>query len=122
MPCCRRIRNAPPIVIPANAGTQGSGLTPIRSHIRRFTQSTVASLNPISHNRLEAAFPWLLALLVVGYTAFHSSDPVSPAPDSGGYLNFSEHRTAGYPLFLGAVEALFGTMDAALKVRVVLAA
>ena len=48
--------------------------------------------------------------------------PLTLAPDSGGYLNFSEHRTAGYPLFLRAVEALFGTTDAATKVQVVLAA
>ena len=54
--------------------------------------------------RFQAAFPWLLALLAVGYIAFHWSDPVTLAPDSGGYLRFSEHRTAGYPLFLRAVE------------------
>ena len=65
--------------------------------------------------QLEAAFPWLLALLAVGYIAFHWSDPVTLAPDSGGYLRFSEHRTAGYPLFLRAVETLFGTTDAAAE-------
>ena len=56
--------------------------------------------------RFQAAFPWLLALLAVGYIALHWSDPVTLAPDSGGYLQFSEHRTSGYPLFLNAVEAL----------------
>ena len=72
--------------------------------------------------RFQAAFPWLLALLAVGYIAFHWSDPVTLAPDSGGYLRFSEHRTAGYPLFLRAVETLFGTTDAAQKVQLVIAA
>ena len=72
--------------------------------------------------RIVATFPWLLALLAVGYVAFHWSDPLTLAPDSGGYLNFSEHRTAGYPLFLTAVDALFGTTDAAQKVQLVIAA
>ena len=72
--------------------------------------------------RFQAAFPWLLALLAVGYVALHWSDPVTLAPDSGGYLQFSEHRTAGYPIFLRAVEALFGTIDAAQKVQLVIAA
>ena len=30
--------------------------------------------------RFQAAFPWLLALLAVGYIAFHWSDPVTLAP------------------------------------------
>ena len=90
--------------------------------MRQFAQSTLAKASPNRHYSLEAAFPWLLALLAVGYVAFHWSDPVTLAPDSGGYLNFSEHRTAGYPLFLRAVEALFGTTDAAQKVQLVIAA
>ena len=89
--------------------------------MRQFAQFTLAKASPNRHWSLEAAFPWLLALLAVGYVAFHWSDPVTLAPDSGGYLNFSEHRTAGYPLFLRAVEALFGTTDAATKAQVVLA-
>ncbi len=76
----------------------------------------------VRRGRLVAVFPWLLALLAVGYIAFHWSDPVTLAPDSGGYLRFSEHRTAGYPLFLRAVETLFGTTDAAQKVQLVIAA
>ena len=76
----------------------------------------------VRRGRLVAAFPWLLALLAVGYVAFHWSDPVTLAPDSGGYLRFSEHRTAGYPLFLRAVEALLGTTDAAQKVQLSIAA
>ena len=79
-------------------------------------------MNYFGPARLEAALPWMLALLAVGYIAFHWSDPVTLAPDSGGYLNFSEHRTAGYPLFLRAVETLFGTTDAAQKVQLVIAA
>ena len=74
----------------------------------------------VRRGRLVAAFPWLLALLAVGYIAFHWSDPVTLAPDSGGYLRFSEHRTAGYPLFLRAVETLFGTTDAAQKAQLVI--
>ena len=79
-------------------------------------------MNYFGPARLEAAFPWLLALLAVGYIALHWSDPVTLAPDSGGYLRFSEHRTAGYPLFLRAVETLFGTTDAAQKAQLVIAA
>ena len=90
--------------------------------MRRSAQSTFANVLLSRQRWLEAAFPWLLALLAVGYTAFHWSDPVTLAPDSGGYLRFSEHRTAGYPLFLRAVETLFGTTDAAQKAQLVIAA
>ena len=76
----------------------------------------------VRRGRLVAVFPWLLALLAVGYIALHWSDPVTLAPDSGGYLQFSEHRTSGYPLFLSAVEALLGTTDAAQKVQLSIAA
>ncbi len=90
--------------------------------MRRFARSTLAKASLYRNYSFEAAFPWLLALLAVGYTAFHWSDPVTLAPDSGGYLRFSEHRTAGYPLFLRAVETLFGTTDAAQKTQLVIAA
>ena len=90
--------------------------------MRRFARSTLAKASLSRHYSVEAAFPWLLALLAVGYIAFHWSDPVTLAPDSGGYLRFSEHRTAGYPLFLRAVETLFGTTDAAQKAQLVIAA
>ncbi len=73
-------------------------------------------------SRVDAAFPWLLALLATAYVALHWSQPLTLWPDSGGYLAFSEHRTAGYPLFLDAVELLFGSSDAAPKVQLLIAA
>ncbi len=73
-------------------------------------------------SRALAAFPWLLALLAIAYVALHWSQPLTLWPDSGGYLAFSKHRPAGYPLFLDAVELLFGTTDAAPKVQLVIAA
>ena len=90
--------------------------------MRQLAESTFAKASLNRNYSFEAAFPWLLALLAVGYIAFHWSDPVTLAPDSGGYLQFSEHRTAGYPLFLSAVGTLFGTTDAAAKVQLVIAA
>ena len=90
--------------------------------MRQLAESTFAKASLYRNYSFEAAFPWLLALLAVGYTAFHWSDPVTLAPDSGGYLRFSEHRTPGYPLFLRAVETLFGTTDAAQKTQLVIAA
>ncbi|MDE0177679.1 MAG: hypothetical protein OXP36_03715 [Gammaproteobacteria bacterium] len=82
----------------------------------------VGHLAALGHRRLETHFPWLVGLLVLGYVALHWSQPVILAPDSHGYLQFSAHRTAGYPLFLWAVDALFGSADAAPKVQLVIAA
>ncbi len=90
--------------------------------MRHLTQPILNRTNLADHPRLQAAFPWLLALLAVAFIAFNWSQPLALSPDSGGYLNFSEHRTAGYPLFLKAVDALFGTTDAAPRVQLVLAA
>ena len=90
--------------------------------MRQLAESTFAKASLNRNYSFEAAFPWLLALLAVGYIAFHCSDPVTLAPDSGGYLQFSEHRTAGYPLFLRAVETLFRTTDAVQKAQLVIAA
>ena len=73
-------------------------------------------------SRVDAAFPWLLALLAIVYVALHWSQPLALVPDSGGYLAFSEHRTAGYPLFLDAVELVFGSTDAAPKAQLIIAA
>ena len=78
--------------------------------------STRSNMMHLRRARIVATFPWLLALLAVGYVVLHWSEPVALVPDSGGYLQFSEHRTAAYPLFLRAVETLFGTTDAAQKV------
>ena len=82
----------------------------------------VGHLVTLAHRRSETLFPWLLALLAVGYIALHWSQPVTLFPDSRGYLQFSAHRTASYPLFLWAVDALFGSADAAPKVQLVIAA
>ena len=82
----------------------------------------VGHLATLGHRRLESLFPWLLGLLVLGYVALHWSQPAVLAPDSHGYLQFSAHRTVGYPFFLWAVEALFGSADAAPKVQLVIAA
>ncbi len=91
--------------------------------MRRFTQPILNKTHLLAnHPRLHAALPWLLALLAIAYVALHWSQPLTLSPDSGGYLNFSGHRTAGYPLFLDAVELLFGSTDAAPKVQLVIAA
>ena len=71
---------------------------------------------------LDAALPWLLILLAAGYVAYYWSNPVVLWPDSGGYLKFSEHRTAGYPIFIRLIEATFGTVDAVPKAQLVIAA
>ena len=70
----------------------------------------------------DAAIPWLLVLLAVGYVAFYWPNPVELYPDSNGYLTFSEHRTAGYPVFVMLVKAVFGTVDAVPKAQLVIAA
>ncbi len=76
----------------------------------------------LEHTHTHAAFPWLLALLAAAYVALHWSQPLTLFPDSGGYLAFSEHRTAGYPLFLDLIEAVFGATDAAPRVQLLIAA
>ena len=76
----------------------------------------------LGHRRSETLFPLLLGLLALGYVTVHWSQPLILAPDSNGYLQFSGHRTAGYPMFLWAVDALFGSTDAVPKVQLVIAA
>ena len=91
--------------------------------MHRLTQPILNKTHLLAnHSRLQAALPWLLALLAIAYVALHWSQPLTMSPDSGGYLAFSEHRTAGYPLFLDAVELVFGSTDAAPKVQLVIAA
>ena len=75
----------------------------------------------LERSRVDSAFPWLLVLLAFAYVALHWSQPLNLAPDSGGYLAFSELRTAGYPLFLDSIEALFGSTDAASKTQLLIA-
>ena len=76
----------------------------------------------LRHRRTETLFPWLLALLALSYIAVHWSQPLVLFPDSRGYLQFSGHRTAGYPLFLWAVDAVFGSTDAAPNAQLAIAA
>ena len=71
---------------------------------------------------LEAVFPWLFILLAVCYVAYHWSNPMTRYPDSGGYLEFNSARTAGYPVFLDLVIAVFGSVDAVPKAQLVIAA
>ena len=71
---------------------------------------------------LDAALPWLLILLAAGYVAYHWPNPVGLWPDSNGYLTFSEHRTAGYPVFIDLVTSIFGTVDAVPKIQLIVAA
>ena len=70
----------------------------------------------------EAVLPWLLILLAAGYVVYYWSNPVGLYPDSNGYLTFSEHRTAGYPIFIRLATALFGAVDTVPKVQLVIAA
>ncbi len=67
-------------------------------------------------------WPLVWLALAAGYAAYYWSNPVGITPDSRGYLEFSGGRTAGYPLFLDAVLAVFGTVDAVPKVQLGLAA
>ena len=83
---------------------------------------SVERLMTLAHGRSETLFPWVLGLLAIGYVTLHWSQALNLAPDSGGYLQFSEHRTAGYALFLWAVDTLFGSTDAAPKAQLVIAA
>ena len=83
---------------------------------------SVQRLMTFAHRRSETVFPWMLGLLALAYVTLNWSHALNLAPDSGGYLQFSEHRTAGYPLFLWAVDTLFGSTDAAPKVQLVIAA
>ena len=84
--------------------------------------SSVGRFMSVGHGRSEVLFLWLLGLLAVGYVTLHWSQPLILFPDSNGYLQFSGHRTAGYPMFLRAVDALFGSTDAVPKVQLVIAA
>ena len=82
-----------------------------------------------------AAF-WTPAALAAGYVAFFwlAPDPGGAAwrvlggalepmqADSRSYIAFDPRRTAGYPLFLDLVEAVFGSVEAAPKVQLALAA
>ena len=77
--------------------------------------------------------PGLLITLAACYVAYFWSDPIgdnvwSPlgrnmlSNDSPGYINFSPDRTAGYPVFLNLITIVFGSVQAAPKVQLVLLA
>lgn len=75
----------------------------------------------------------LLITLAACYVAYFWSDPIganvwSPlgrdmlSNDSPGYIDFSPDRTAGYPVFLNLITIVFGSVQAAPKVQLVLLA
>ncbi len=72
---------------------------------------------------LDTLFPWILAMLAVGYVALHWSNPLAELLGDGHtYLNFAPFRTAGYPVFLDLVEVAFGSVNAVPKIQLVIAA
>ena len=82
-------------------------------------------LNQWSRDRSAEWLPWALAAVAAAYAAVVWSNPFGERayfPDSTGYVEFESHRTAGYPLFLDLVALLFGTVEAAPGVQLLLAA
>ncbi len=71
---------------------------------------------------IQFGAPWLFILMAAGYAAASWSTPVILTPDSQGYLEFQEARTAGYPIFLEVVVAVFGGTAAVPNVQLALAA
>lgn len=65
---------------------------------------------------------WLAPVLAAAYAVHHWSNPVVLTGDSDGYLTFFPNRSAGYPLFLDAVLAIFDGHEAVAKTQLVLAA
>ena len=73
-------------------------------------------------SRLKSeGFPWILALLTVGYVAYYWGSPAIIQDDSDSYLDFSAIRTAGYPVFIDLITASFGSVDAVANAQVVIA-
>ena len=81
----------------------------------------------------EALAFWLPAAMAAGYAAWFWSNPIGGGAwspfgdnpmhgDSKFLIDFNRYRTAGYPVFLDAVAAVFGSADAAPKVQLVLTA
>ncbi len=85
--------------------------------------STGSNMMHVRRGRLVAAFPWLLALLAVGYIAFHWSDPVTLAPER----LFDDSPIFGYkeppgPLLAFAVRTTLGAGLLVSVLAIVLAA
>ena len=73
------------------------------------------------------------AVMAAAYVAWFWSNPIgggawSPFGDDPmygdaiGYIHFNRYRTAGYPVFLDLVAAVFGSVEAAPRVQLALAA
>ena len=70
-------------------------------------------------------FPWLLLALAVGHVVHSWSNPHGfplHFGHSGAYLRFDPDRSAGYPVFIDAVVAVFGAVEAVPDVQLVLGA
>ena len=69
---------------------------------------------------------WILILISVAYIAFYWSNPFDDDmfayDDSLSYVQFSEYRTAGYPVFLNLIETVFGTLNPVPTVQLLLSA
>lgn len=77
--------------------------------------------------------PWLLIALAAGYVICFWFDPIGDAiwsplgrnmlhNDSPGYIRFWSERSAGYPVFLNLITIVFGSVQVAPKVQLVLLA
>ena len=70
-------------------------------------------------------FDVVLLALTVSYIVWFWSNPHGFRLVEGGsdtYLNFDPDRTAGYPVFVDAIIAVFGTVQAVPKVQIILSA
>ena len=75
--------------------------------------------------RDHRTFDIVLLALTVSYIAWFWSNPHGFRLIQGGsyqYLNFGPARAAGYPVFIDAIIAVFGTVQAVPKVQIILSA
>ena len=83
---------------------------------------TMASVTSLQRPR---TFDIVLLALTVAHVAWFWSNPQGfplIRGDSHTYLNFDPDRTAGYPVFVKAIVAVFGAVEAVPKVQIVLSA
>ena len=74
---------------------------------------------------VQRRFPWLLLALAVGHVVHSWSNPHGfPLyfGHSGAYLRFDPDRSAGYPVFVDAIVAVFGSVEAVPRAQLVLGA